>query len=190
MSKSATRILHIAEQLFNQSSFTAVGVDLIRDESGCSKTTLYTYFKNKQQLVNEVLSARDARFRSALTEYVAEAQGLAALEKIYHWHMQWFQTDTFKGCLFVRAVGESAQSDQQLIEISRNHKKWIQLLIASHCTCLPNPHMVAELFYTLLEGLISRFMVDGYDQQIAAQHWQMILQWVGPQHNSTDVSSC
>ena len=48
MSKSADKILKTAENLFNKHSFVAVGVDLIRDESGCSKTTMYTYFKNKQ----------------------------------------------------------------------------------------------------------------------------------------------
>ena len=40
MSKSAQKILATAEKLFNENSFVAVGVDLIRDESGCSKTTM------------------------------------------------------------------------------------------------------------------------------------------------------
>ena len=47
MSKSALKILDTAEKLFNENSFVGVGVDLIRDESGCSKTTMYTYYKNK-----------------------------------------------------------------------------------------------------------------------------------------------
>jgi hypothetical protein len=51
MSKSALKILDTAEKLFNENSFVGVGVDLIRDESGCSKTTMYTYYKNKNQLI-------------------------------------------------------------------------------------------------------------------------------------------
>ena len=109
MSKSAIKILTTAEELFNKNSFTSVGVDLIRDESGCSKTTMYTYFKNKHQLVVEVLKQRDLRFRQSLMEYVADAQGIDALEQIYDWHMLWFQQDHFKGCLFVRAVAESTE---------------------------------------------------------------------------------
>ena len=83
MSKSAQKILNTAEQLFNQQSFSGVGVDLIRDESGCSKTTLYTYFKNKHQLVYSVLQTRDERFRQSLLTAVQEFEGLEALEKIY-----------------------------------------------------------------------------------------------------------
>ena len=40
MSKSAHKILDTAEKLFYENSFVGVGVDLIRDESGCSKTTM------------------------------------------------------------------------------------------------------------------------------------------------------
>ncbi len=68
MSKSAIKILNTAEALFNQHSFSSVGVDLIRDESGCSKTTLYTHFTNKQHLVEAVLARRDQRFRANLIE--------------------------------------------------------------------------------------------------------------------------
>ena len=99
MSKSAIKILYTAEQLFNQNSFNGVGVDLIRDESGCSKTTMYTYFKNKQQLVVSVLKARDQRFRESLKNFTAETSDLPAIERIFDWHIQWFQQDTFKGCL-------------------------------------------------------------------------------------------
>ena len=66
MSKSAQKILATAEKLFNENSFVAVGVDLIRDESGCSKTTMYTYYKNKSHLVESVLIARNEKFKQSL----------------------------------------------------------------------------------------------------------------------------
>ena len=166
MSKSAAKILSTAEQLFNQHSFNAVGVDLIRDESGCSKTTLYTYFKNKQQLVAAVLQKRDTHFRQSLSDFVGDTQDLAALEKIFDWHVLWFQQDHFKGCLFVRAVAESNQDDQDIISISKAHKQWIKVLIAQNCN-IPNGEALSELIYTVIEGLISRFLVDGFDETLA-----------------------
>ncbi|MFH4338231.1 TetR/AcrR family transcriptional regulator, partial [Acinetobacter baumannii] len=102
MSKSALKILDTAEKLFNENSFVGVGVDLIRDESGCSKTTMYTYYKNKNQLVKSVLVARDERFKQSLLGYVGDATGLEAINKILDWHTNWFRQDFFKGCLFVR----------------------------------------------------------------------------------------
>lgn len=178
MSKSATKILTTAEALFNAHSFTSVGVDLIRDESGCSKTTMYTYFKNKQQLVAEVLKQRDLHFRQSLIEFVADSEGLDALEKIYDWHMLWFQQDHFKGCLFVRAVAESSTQDTEIIEISVAHKIWLRQFIHHFSHQVNQDQVVADLFYNLIEGLISRFLVEGFDSDIAQQQKTAMIQFI------------
>lgn len=72
----------------------------------------------------------------------------------------------FKGCLFVRAVAESNQDDQDIISISKAHKQWIKVLIAQNCN-VPNGEALSELIYTVIEGLISRFLVDGFDETLA-----------------------
>ena len=182
MSKSALKILNTAERLFNQNSFVGVGVDLIRDESGCSKTTMYTYFKNKSQLVVSVLQARDVRFRESLSGFVGDAVGLDGLKKLYDWHMQWFQTDTFKGCLFVRAVAESSQQDQEILAISQSHKVWVRDLIYQVTAGLNNREEITDMVFNVIEGMISRIMVEHYDQKVANQTWhnlEKIVQLIG-----------
>lgn len=166
MSKSALKILETAEYLFNKHNFSSVGVDLIRDESGCSKTTMYTYYKNKNQLVKSVLIAKDENFKHSLFEYIGTAQGLLAIQKIYDWHLKWFQQDTFKGCLFVRIVAESTANEHDIILISQQHKQWIKELIHQHCHLAQHPHL-SELIFTLIEGLIARFVVDGFNSEVA-----------------------
>ena len=166
MSKSAQKILATAENLFNENSFVAVGVDLIRDESGCSKTTMYTYYKNKSHLVESVLIARNEKFKQSLFQYIGESQGVDAINKIIEWHIEWFQQDHFKGCLFVRAVAESNSNEKNIIAISQQHKQWIKDLIFEHCVFAKREDL-SELIYTILEGLISRFLVDGFDLNIA-----------------------
>ena len=178
MSKSAHKILDTAEKLFYENSFVGVGVDLIRDESGCSKTTMYTYFKNKNQLVKSVLQARDEKFRNSLLAYVAGETGRAALDKLIDWHLLWFQEDNFKGCLFVRAVAESHLGDQDIIMVSKEHKIWIRNLIAQYLRSMPNADALVEIIYTLIEGLISRFLVEGYDVKVAAEIKKSIRQIV------------
>nr|WP_314370669.1 TetR/AcrR family transcriptional regulator [uncultured Acinetobacter sp.] len=178
MSKSAHKILDTAEKLFYENSFVGVGVDLIRDESGCSKTTMYTYFKNKNQLVKSVLEARDQKFRNSLVAYVAGETGRAALDKLIDWHLLWFQEDNFKGCLFVRAVAESHLGDQDIIMVSKDHKIWIRNLIAQYLRSMPNADALVEIIYTLIEGLISRFLVEGYDVKVAAEIKKSIRQIV------------
>ena len=178
MSKSAHKILDTAEKLFYENSFVGVGVDLIRDESGCSKTTMYTYFKNKNQLVKSVLQARDQKFRNSLLAYVAGETGRAALDKLIDWHLLWFQEDNFKGCLFVRAVAESHLGDQDIIMVSKEHKIWIRNLIAQYLASFSNADVLVEIIYTLIEGLISRFLVEGYDAKVAAEIKNSIRQIV------------
>lgn len=178
MSKSAHKILDTAEKLFYENSFVGVGVDLIRDESGCSKTTMYTYFKNKNQLVKSVLQARDEKFRNSLLAYVAGETGRAALDKLIDWHLLWFQEDNFKGCLFVRAVAESHLGDQDIIMVSKEHKIWIRNLIAQYLASFSNADVLVEIIYTLIEGLISRFLVEGYDTKVAAEIKNSIRQIV------------
>lgn len=178
MSKSAHKILDTAEKLFYENSFVGVGVDLIRDESGCSKTTMYTYFKNKNQLVKSVLEARDEKFRNSLVAYVAGETGRAALDKLIDWHLLWFQEDNFKGCLFVRAVAESHLGDQDIMIVSKEHKIWIRNLIAQYLRSMPKADALVEIIYTLIEGLISRFLVEGYDVKVAAEIKNSIRQIV------------
>ncbi|EEH70213.1 TetR/AcrR family transcriptional regulator [Acinetobacter haemolyticus] len=167
MSKSANKILNTAERLFYENSFVGVGVDLIRDESGCSKTTMYTYFKNKNHLVKSVLQARDEKFRQSLLNYVADTKGREALNKLIEWHLLWFQEDNFKGCLFVRAVAESHSGDHDIIVVSQQHKRWIRDLIAQYLDGSIHAEICIETIYTLIEGLISRFLVEGYDVKVA-----------------------
>lgn len=178
MSKSALKILNTAEQLFNQQSFVSVGVDLIRDESGCSKTTMYTYFKNKQQLVAEVLKTRDQRFRDSLENFIEDQLGFAAIDKIFAWHFNWFQTDHFKGCLFVRAVAESTEQDQEIIQISKEHKIWLRQLINTHLMPFKHAQEISDLLFNLLEGLISRFLVEGFDGTVAKQNQKTFIHFV------------
>lgn len=175
MSKSADKILKTAEQLFNQQSFSGVGVDLIRDESGCSKTTLYTYYSNKHQLVQNVLQARDLRFRESLQAAVDGLQGVDALKKIYDWHIQWFQSDHFKGCLFVRAVGESSPDDHSIIAIAQQHKQWVRFLIQTQALKLKRGQDITQLMYLQLEGLINQFLVEGFQAQTAAMSRALIF---------------
>ena len=165
MSKSAQKILDTAETLFYQQSINGVGVDLIRDQSGCSKTTMYTYFKNKNQLVQSVLLERDKKFRLSLESYIADAIGVDALLKIFDWHANWFNQDDYKGCLFVRAVAETSD-DLDVIEISKNHKEWIRQLIEKNCSFSENTFVMSNIIYTLIEGLISRFLVEGYSLEL------------------------
>ncbi|AOA57644.1 TetR/AcrR family transcriptional regulator [Acinetobacter larvae] len=174
MQKSTEKILSTAEQLFNQHSFSSVGVDLIRDQSGCSKTTLYKHFKNKHYLIQTVLKQRHQRWQAAILASIAGQHGLAALKALYDWHISWFQQADFKGCLFVRAVAESMPQDREITAIAQAHKQWIQQQIILYCQQLGADLNVAQCYYLLLEGMINEALMNGISPQVATQQWQML----------------
>ncbi|MDX5595189.1 TetR/AcrR family transcriptional regulator [Pseudovibrio sp. SPO723] len=122
-------ILEAAMRLFNEHGYTAVGVDLIRDEAKVSKMTLYKYFKNKDKLVEAVLELRHQRFSSSL---VCALDGLATpeqrLQELFDWHLRWFLSRNFFGCMFIKAMGEF-QGNDELQNVSQNHKRWLAELL-------------------------------------------------------------
>src|SRR3954468_16688461 len=56
------RIVAVATRLFYARGIRAVGVDLVVAESGVAKTTLYTHFRSKDELIAECLHRLDDCF--------------------------------------------------------------------------------------------------------------------------------
>lgn len=151
-------ILDVAEALFNELGYTAVGVDLIRDTAKISKTSMYRYFGSKNNLVEAVLIRRHHRFEDALniavtTEKTAEKQ----LDAILDWHFTWFRTQDFKGCMFMHAVAEFKGHDEKLTACALRHKKWLKSLLLSVFESEPTEKDTkSDMILTFLEGMIIR----------------------------------
>lgn len=157
MSKKA-HILDVAEQLFNELGYTAVGVDLIRDQAAVSKTSMYRHFGSKHNLIEAVLSRRHQRFEAALTAQVMAAPDCRGrLDALLDWYFDWFRAPHFKGCMFMHALAEFKGHDQVLAEQAVSHKLWLKSLI--YKVFEPDEPYVeekAEALMTFLEGMIVR----------------------------------
>ena len=82
-------ILDVAESLFNQFGYTAVGVDMIRDEAAVSKTSMYRHFGSKTKLIEAVLERRHQRFESSLEAALSSTSGLQnQLDALLDWSNQ------------------------------------------------------------------------------------------------------
>lgn len=152
MKKTYRLIADTAEQLFYQKGFGNVGVDEIRDQSGCSKTTLYKYFGNKDNLIFEVLKLRDLRFKQELTEAIADLDQQQSIIQILKWHLYWYNQDNFNGCLFVRAR-EEIHNDNAIKELVMEHKEFIRNLIRDKLRQNPQNEAITNQLMVILEGL-------------------------------------
>ena len=152
MKKTYRLIADTAEQLFYQKGFGNVGVDEIRDQSGCSKTTLYKHFGNKDNLIFEVLKLRDLRFKQELTEAIADLGQQQSIIQILKWHLDWYNQDNFNGCLFVRAR-EEIHNDNAIKELVMEHKEFIRNLIRDKLWQNPQNEAITNQLMVILEGL-------------------------------------
>ncbi|KES09931.1 Transcriptional regulator [Snodgrassella alvi SCGC AB-598-O11] len=152
MKKTYRLIADTAEQLFYQKGFGNVGVDEIRDQSGCSKTTLYKHFGNKDNLIFEVLKLRDLRFKQELTEAIADLDQQQSIIQIFKWHLDWYNQDDFNGCLFVRAR-EEIHNDNAIKELVMEHKEFIRNLIRDKLRQNPQNKAITNQLMVILEGL-------------------------------------
>lgn len=157
-------ILDVAESLFNQFGYTAVGVDMIRDEAAVSKTSMYRHFGSKTKLIEAVLERRHQRFESSLEAALSSTSGLQnQLDALLDWHLAWFEQPDFKGCMFMHALAEFKESEDDIAMLSRQHKVWLKELIVSLISEKKNNDVRPEMMMVFLEGMIVRSEFQGLE---------------------------
>ncbi|MEZ8153379.1 TetR/AcrR family transcriptional regulator [Vibrio splendidus] len=155
-------ILDVAESLFNQYGYTAVGVDMIRDEAAVSKTSMYRHFGAKTKLIEAVLERRHQRFESSLEAALSSTFGLQnQLDALLDWYLAWFEQPDFKGCMFMHALAEFKESEDDIAMLSRQHKVWLKSTIHNVVSGgeevdAATLELRSESVMTFIEGLIVR----------------------------------
>ena len=186
-------VLDTAEFLFNKQGYTAVGIDLIRDTAGVSKTTIYRHFGGKDGLIEAVLVRRHKRFEDGLIAAVAVSNKVISgqdmdiktashtrLCAILEWHYRWFTSSHFDGCMFMHALSEFKQNNRKISQIALDHKVWLGQLIHNAIEQgVADIEHKAEMLLTFIEGLIIRaeFAQKDISSLIAKrpQHQALIL---------------
>ena len=165
-------ILDVAESLFNQFGYTAVGVDMIRDSAEVSKTSMYRHFGSKTKLIEAVLDRRHQRFESSLASKMeSHSSSMDRLNALLDWHFDWFEQADFKGCMFMHALAEFKETEETIAMLSYQHKEWLKKSIISclEIGCLEvsdlelegnlnvaQLEMKTEVLMTFIEGMIVR----------------------------------
>lgn len=159
MSKRET-IITTAMTLFNQKSYTSIGVDKIIAESNVAKMTFYKYFSSKEVLIEECLQRRILEVQASLLEKVNSAHDpLNKLKNVFNWYMDWINTEDFNGCLFKKATIEVLQMYPSIKTQVNEYRHWIFNLVMSIFLDLEieDPKVLSSLFLNIIDGLI----IDG-----------------------------
>lgn len=169
MSKKKDDLLEVAERLFYENGFNGVGLKQIITEANVATMTLYNHFNSKEQLIEEVLKQREQRYWHYLDENVKiqESEPFIAAVK---GHCKWLNDYSYTGDMFMRAIEDYTDADNQIESIARGHKQRLlnyleNLAIESG---FKNGHDLAIRYTMLMEGTTSMTTLIGVDE--AAKH--------------------
>jgi AcrR family transcriptional regulator len=152
------RILHTAHDLFYRDGIRATGIDRVIAEAGVAKATFYHHFPSKNDLICEFLEYRHRRWMDWFADALARHGG--TIEALGPTLAEWFESDTYRGCAFINAVGELGPILPGVVEISRRHKRE---MIAEIEQLLPESEgraRNAEAIAIAVDGAIIRAQFD------------------------------
>jgi AcrR family transcriptional regulator len=171
-------IILTAIKLFNDNSFSSIGVDQIIHDSSVAKMTFYKHFPSKEKLIASCLLIRSVEIRDAILHEINlkdEFDYLGKIKTIYDWYIRWIYSNNYNGCLFQKATIEMLNKYPALAQIITEHKNWLrklieELLIGLH---VDQPKILTDIFLNIIDGLMIN--VRNYsDLSKSKQSWSYI----------------
>ncbi|MBM7332864.1 MAG: helix-turn-helix domain-containing protein [Alcanivorax sp.] len=170
-----SKLLKAAEQLFDRHGFTATGMDRLTRDAGMSSRTLYKLAGSKAALIASVLTERDRRF--------LQRMDVDSLEGLFDALADWIRAEGARGCLFLRAHGETGGNQAAITAALWAHKQAlferIQAILAAETGGRGDP-VLAEQVMILHEGATAAAVYRGVDAVAAARAAAIALVRAGP----------
>jgi AcrR family transcriptional regulator len=124
------RIVAAADALYYARGIHEVGMDAVREASGLSLKRIYSVFPSKADLVVAVLTERRRVWDRGLAEAMTAQSGpRGQLLAIFDYLRQWFESEDFRGCIFINSYGESGATSDPVRAVVRAQKAEFQRLV-------------------------------------------------------------
>lgn len=114
-------IITSSEQVFDLRGFAATGMDTLTETAKVSSRTLYKHVGSKAGLTVAVLEARMGRF--------FETCSATTVDELFDGLEEWVESEGARGCLFLRAQGESGSSDSAISAVVTEYRRRLRELI-------------------------------------------------------------
>ena len=153
------RILEASYELFSQNGVRATGVDRIIEESGVAKKTFYRHFPSKADLIAAFLDVRRQRWTYDWLQ--SEMQSLGATPRdellaIFDALDEWFRSDDFESCSFIRTLLEITNQGDPIRKEVTNQLEVVRQVVEDPATRagFRDPEAVAYQVQILMMGAI------------------------------------
>ena len=124
MPSTRTDIIADCERVFDRRGFAAAGMDTLTEAAGVSSRTLYKHVGSKAGLAVAVLDARMERFFDTCTA--------RSIEELFTGLETWIEAEGARGCLFLRAQGETDSPDSDISRVVSEYRRRLRELIGRH----------------------------------------------------------
>jgi AcrR family transcriptional regulator len=126
------RLVETASRLFYDHGIRAVGVELIAEQAGTTKKTLYDRFGSKDALVVLYLRRRAERWQAVVLNHLDEqpATGTDRVLGVFDALDGWL-AEQWRGCAFVNAYAEIGGTDHPAMPVVRAEKAWMRDLFTA-----------------------------------------------------------
>ena len=117
------RILSVASELFYKNGVRAIGVDLVVDQAGVAKSSLYRHFRTKDDLIVAFLEREDVDFWATWDGVAARHadDAHAELEAQLRWIGERLGRANYRGCPQINVAAEFAEQDHPARLVARQH---------------------------------------------------------------------
>ncbi|WP_072806985.1 TetR/AcrR family transcriptional regulator [Rhodococcoides yunnanense] len=168
LTPAGERILTVASALFYERGIKAVGVDLIAEEAGTTKKTLYDRFGSKDGLVMRYLQRRYERWCEFVLAHIEGYEpGGERILGVYDALENWMRAN-HRGCGFVNAFAEFGGTDHPALAVIRAEKEWTRSLFVRLATegGLENPETLGTELSLIHEGAVVMSTAGSRDDAI------------------------
>ena len=176
------RLLDAASTLFYDRGIRAVGVDLIAEEAGTTKKTLYDCFGSKDALVALYLRRRAIRWQAFLGSRLDDSGTEDAAERIrlvFAATEAWHESRD-RGCAFINAYAEVGGANDPAVVVIRAEKRWMHDLFRrlAREAGIADSETTGNLLHLIYEGALVQATAGG-DRDAITRAREAVADMVG-----------
>lgn len=182
INKKEKAFLEAAIDVFSRFGYHAVGVDLIVEQSGAAKMTLYKYFLSKDILIERALIYQSSILQEDIIDSVSKSRSpMGSLKSIFDWYERRILDPSFTGDMFIKASEEFVGVDNPIKIAVQEHKDWFTtyLIKLLNDLSVSNARKIALHIAVVLDGLLINSNVYSLKEKNNMRFsWQCIKQLV------------
>ena len=152
------RILLTAHDLFYADGIRATGIDRIIKHAKVTKATFYRHFPSKNDLIIAVLEYRHQRWMTWFSESIRRHGN--TIDALIPTLLEWFESEHYRGCVFINSVGELGETMVNVIQLSQQHKHEMTKFIATLLADSVDKESTANALALAVDGAIVRAQID------------------------------